>query len=254
IGDFTQKTTKVVLNGNPFLDGALKEEVSARWRVSPFEFCTLEDFNKIKTSEDYYFLTTVKGQFRKEEEPGIQFLTLVKGGEKAENGIEEMLEIVSIPLASANSPSGREFAVLGAFLDIIQDYALGSMESDLNAYSGLGSYVSNLSRAKDKKLVFAEDDLGEGYDENNLKSLFDSSFEVMDSDDADQLIIDQADGVVVSYVVAPTNPSNGSFCYKMLIDPSTHELFFYKKHRITKKMGAVFLQEDLKRIALSRKL
>ena len=196
----------------------------------------------------------VKGQFRKEEEPGIQFITLVKGGEKAENGFEDMLEIVSIPLASANSPSGREFAFLGAFIDIIQNYALKSMESDLNAYSGLGSYVSDLSKAKDKKLVFAEEDLGEGYDENNLKSLFGSNFEVMDCDDADQLISDHADGVVVSYVVAPTNPSNGSFCYKMLIDPSTHDLFFYKKHRITKKMGAVFLQEDLKRIALSRKL
>ena len=80
IGDFTQKTTKVVLNGNPFMDGALKEEVSARWRVSPFEFCTLEEFDKIKTSEDYYFLTMVKGQFRKEEEPGIQFIILVKEG------------------------------------------------------------------------------------------------------------------------------------------------------------------------------
>ena len=78
IGDFTQKTTKVVLNGNPFMDGALKEEVSARWRVSPFEFCTLEEFDKIKTSEDYYFLPMVKGPFRKEAEPGIQFITLVK--------------------------------------------------------------------------------------------------------------------------------------------------------------------------------
>ena len=107
ISDFTSKTTRVVTAGNPFYDSALKEEISARWRISPFEFCSLEEFEQTKCSEDYYFLLVTKGQFKKESEPGIQFLTLVKGGKDAEKGIDQMLEIVSMPFAAADSPSGR---------------------------------------------------------------------------------------------------------------------------------------------------
>ena len=98
IGDFTQKTTKVVLTGNIFYDSSLQDEIVARWKASPYEFCSLEEFESLKGSEDYYFLLSTKGQFRKETEPGLQFLTLVKGGKKAEEGISNMLEIVSIPV------------------------------------------------------------------------------------------------------------------------------------------------------------
>ena len=87
IADFTQKVTKVVLTGNTFYDGAFQEEVSSRWRVSPYEFCTLQEFETLKKSDKYYFLMLTQGRFKKEEEPGIQFLTLVKGGEKAAEGI-----------------------------------------------------------------------------------------------------------------------------------------------------------------------
>ena len=48
IGDFTQKVTKIVLNGNPFYDASLKEEIAARWRISPYEFCTLDEFETVK--------------------------------------------------------------------------------------------------------------------------------------------------------------------------------------------------------------
>ena len=83
LGDFTQKVTKVVLSGNEFMDSALKDEVTARWRISPYEFCTLEEFSSMKTSGDYYFLIITNGQFKKDSSPTIQFLTLVKGGEGA---------------------------------------------------------------------------------------------------------------------------------------------------------------------------
>ena len=77
IGDFTQKVTKVVLTGNMFYDSSLEDEIVARWRVSPYEFCTLPEFEQLKGSDEYYFLLTTKGQFKKESEPGLQFLTLV---------------------------------------------------------------------------------------------------------------------------------------------------------------------------------
>lgn len=248
LSDFTQKITKVVLSGNDFMDSALKDEVTLRWRISPYEFCTLEEFNSLKTNDDYYFLLTTNGQFKKESGPTIQFLTIVKGGKGAENGIGDMLEVVSMPIASAQFPSGREIAFLPAFLDIMQDYTLDSMEKDSNAYGGLGTYAPSVIRSEQFDIVFAKSDLAVspdnlGKDINSGKGIV-----VEDDEDVDMLLQENAENTLVSYVVAPFEPQPGSFCYKMLIDTQTHELYYFKRHRITKKDGAGFLANDLRRI------
>lgn len=250
IEDFTQKVTKVVLNGNPFYDTSFKDEVAARWRISPYEFCTLEEFEGLKGNDSYYFLILTQGQFRKETAPGLQFISLVKGGQGAEKGIGDMLEVVSLPFASAEYPSGRELIFLPAFLDIIQSHTLEAMENDFNAYGGLSNTAQKLGKAGNMDIVISEDDL------NSLvsKEMTDSEgMTVTDEDDADSYMLDEVSGTLVSYVVASSEPVKGSFCYKMLIDAQTHELYYYRKHKISPKAGVGFLPEDIERINKARK-
>ena len=250
IEDFTQKVTKVVLNGNPFYDTSFKDEVAARWRISPYEFCTLEEFEGLKGNDSYYFLILTQGQFRKETAPGLQFISLVKGGQGADKGIGDMLEVVSLPFASAEYPSGRELIFLPAFLDIIQNHTLEAMENDFNAYGGLSNTAQKLGKAGNMDIVISEDDL------NSLvsKEMTDSEgMTVTDEDDADSYMLDEVSGTLVSYVVAPSKPVKGSFCYKMLIDAQTHELYYYRKHKISPKAGVGFLPEDIERINKARK-
>ena len=134
IADFTQKTTKVVLTGNMLHDASLKNQISARWNISPFEFCTLSEYETIKTDSNYYFLVTTDGQFKKETEANLKFITLVKGGQESLN---EMIEVISFPFACANEPSGREYIFLPTILDMIQIHATKSMENDILGYTGL---------------------------------------------------------------------------------------------------------------------
>jgi hypothetical protein len=249
IGDFTQKITKVVLSGNEFMDSALKDEVTARWRISPYEFCSLEEFGSMKTSEDYYFLIITNGQFKKDSSPTIQFLTLVKGGKGADESIDGMLEVVSMPIASALFPSGREIVFLPAFLDIIQGYTLDSMEKDTNAYGGLGNYSGNIMHSDDHRIVLSRDDLAipsESLEDGSIK--LDEGMSVAEEEEVDELMLENAENTIVSYVVAPFEPQPGAYCYKMLIDTQTHKLYYYKRHRISSKAGAGFLKDDLKRI------
>jgi hypothetical protein len=249
IGDFTQKITKVVLSGNEFIDTAFKDEVTARWRISPYEFCTLEEFNNMKNSDEYYFLIITNGQFKKDLSPTIQFMTLIKGGKGSDQGIDGMLEIVSLPVASAQFPSGREITYIPAFLDIIQDYTLDSMEKDANAYGGLTNYTANIVRSEDMKIAFSKDDLAVSLDslEEGTDS-FGKDMLIMEEEEVDAFMSEGAEGTIVSYVVAPFEPQNGMYCYKMLIDTQNHKLYYYKKHKITDKAGPGFLKDDLKRI------
>ena len=152
ISDFTEKVTKVVLTGNEIFDLSLQEEVKARWRVSPYEFCTWAEFMNDRNSSDYYFLLTTSAQFKKESEPGLEMFSLVKGGTGAT--INSMMEVMFMPFASAEDPSGREYVFLSALLDIIQAHTVKSMEKDLNGYVGLASTTLNLSKSEDMTIVF----------------------------------------------------------------------------------------------------
>ena len=252
ISDFTQKVTKVVLTGNIFYDSTMEDEIVARWKVSPYEFCTVDEFEELKGNEEYYFLITTKGQFKKETEPGLQFLTLVKGGKKAEEGIANMLEIISIPVCAAEDPSGRELAFIPAFLDIIQNFTLEAMEKDISAYSGLSNYSTNLYETKGKKVIFAEEDLSSEITDDVKESSFDEDMLITEADDADDIMLKGEESMAVSYVAAPSDPVPGSYCYKMLIDNHTHSVYYFKKHRITKSTGAGFLVEDVRRISTYR--
>ena len=246
ISDFTEKITKVVLTGNDFYDIALQDEVKARWRVSPYEFCTWDEFQKDRNSSDFYFLLTTSSQFKKESEPGLDLLTLVKGGTGAT--INSMLEVVFIPFAPAEDPSGREMVFLPAFLDIIQKHALMSMEKDTDGYIGLSNNSMNIAKAKNMEFVFSEDDLSSEITREFRDLNFDSDMVITDEDSADDYMLENAPNTLVSYVVAPTDAQPGSFCYKMLINSETHELYYFRRHKITKKFGPGFLAEDIRRI------
>ena len=254
IEDFQEKTTKIVLTGNEFFDSALSEEIRTRWNISPYEFCSLEDFNSLKGSSDYYFLMCVKSRFKKEPEPGIQMLTLIKGGEKADKGLGKMLELVSIPLCSAKYPSGREMIFLPALIDIMQEQVIHVLSSSISAYSSLSEASGNMFDARDMSIVFSEDDLSDEVSEEMLSQYFHDGVFLSDESGADDIMLGNMENTLVSYTVAPFEPTAGSsFCYKMLIDAGTHELYYFKKHRITKKAGAGFLPEDLMRITAGRR-
>ena len=249
--DLAAKTVKVVLTGDEIFDEALKQSVTTSWTLSPYEFCTNEEFQKIKTDSKFYFLLLVKGQQRKEAEPGIDLLTFVKGGEGADKSIGDMLEVVTIPLRSAVDPSGREFIILPALLTIMQEHAQSLTSSEVKAYSPLGANDSKKLRMK--QIYFSEDDFAPQVDEKVLSSLDEDIFVKEDEEDVDEVFAEGTFNAVVSYVVAPSEPVNGSVCYKMLIGADNHKLYWYKKHRISSRLGAGFLESDLKAIKLLRK-
>ncbi len=252
VGDFTEKVTKVVLNGNSFYDTVLKDEITIRWRISPYEFCTLEEFEELKGNDQYYFLIMTQGRFKKETAPGLMFLTLVKGGPEADKGLGNMLNVVSVPFASAEYPSGREFIFLPALLDIIQEHTLASMEKDINAYGGLGNSAVNIGRSAEMNIVFSEDDLSDSIDNSTIAQHFDKGIIITDEEDADRYMLENAENTLVSYVVVPSEPADGSYCYKMLIDALSYKLYYFRKHKISKSHGAGFLPEDLRRITAPR--
>ena len=238
IRDFTTRTTKVVLGSNPMLDAAMQEDIAARWSISPFEFCDAEEFNALKENSGYYFLMLTQSD-------GIQSLTLFKGGkESTPDHTGETFDVVSVPLCSSGWSQGREFALLPALIDLIQDFVRSAMISDKVGYGGIGTCSLGLGKADGKQVYFDPEDLV-GVNETTLERFLGGNLKM--SEDADEVFTEGTPDSLVGFVIAPSSPVRGQICTKMLIDASTHELYWYGRHRISERKPAGFLPGDIKK-------
>lgn len=251
--DFTAKVTKVVLTGNILYDSSLKKEITRLWRLSPYEFCTLDEFEKLKTNPNYYFLLTVKGQFKREKSPGLTFISLVKGGKNAAKGIGSMLEVISIPICSSENPSGREHVFMHAIISIIQQHTANAMNKDVDAYFGPSNKRLHLSETSNMLLYFAHNDLSTKVSEEEKELFSEQGLRFVDEDEIDELILANTPNTLVSYTVTPYEAKNGSYCYKMVIDCQSKELYFYKKERLSQYSPVGFFSRELKYIIEQRK-
>ena len=252
ISDFSDKITKVVLPGNDLLDGALRQEVVNFWTISPFEFCTGADFEKLKKSPDYYFLLVGSSMFKGEMAPSLSFLTLVKGGPEAGEGTSGMHEVISLPLCAAGSSSGRELVYLGAMIKSIQDFTEAAMSSERVAYTGAEWFNRNYRREGRMMTIWmSEDDVASSA--KNPQKYLDEDFSIVHEDVADEKFLSGAFNTLCSYVVSPMYPVAGaSWCYKMLFEANSHRLVYITRHKIAGGKAPGFLTGDLKRIARAR--
>lgn len=254
LADFPDKITKVVLVGNEVLCSSLRQEVVNHWDASAFEFCTEEQFHKLMSSPDYYFLIPLQKRFKEEQQPGVVFLSLLKGGPEAKaGGIGAMHEIVSLPLAAASVGGGRELVFMSAFVRSIQSYTLAAMGSEKVAY--LPENWFNDKYAKEKKtkqIFFSKDDLEERVDEAAMIKYSDEDIHYVEESLANEEFSAGGYNTLVSYCVSPLFPENGSFSYQLLINADTLEIYYISKHKISEKSGPGFTLDDLKKISKGR--
>lgn len=212
MGDFLNRMAKVVTNDSIPYNSAFKTEVTSRWRVSPYEFCTPEEYERLHTDNDYYFLHFT-------EDEGVGFLTLDKGGEKKDpDTFKRPFTVIKAPVGTAGKYNGREGFLLGALLDIIQNFSEEAMTSDNTGYAGLTRY--NRGSLKGKTIYFKDEDICRILDE-------------------------EIPGAMAAISITPASASDKALCYRMLISADTHELFYYTRERYREDSGNGFNKEEI---------
>ncbi len=215
LADFPTRTIKVVTGGVSFLELSLQKEITSRWRISPYEFCTYAEYEALATDSSLYFLNVVSDE-------GVVFLRLTKGGvEDDKDNLKKPFELVRIPIACVDEPNGKELMFMGAFIDILQAFVEDAMVSDKAAYSGLKWY--NSRKFSGKKIYLNDPDL------------------------VDEKYLSGEEGALVGICIAPTVISFDSRCYKMLISADTHELYYFKSARYDGSRDREFTEREIKK-------
>jgi hypothetical protein len=246
--DFTDKITKVVMSGGEVMDSALRQEVVDRWTASPFEFCTFQEYESLKKSDDYYFLVVTAGKAKDEEEPMVRFLTLEKGGADSGDNVALRTEVISLPLCPVESSFGRELVFLPAFVQGVQDFALAAMESEKVAYAGMSWFNEHYDRkGRIKRIYLAREDVSASVSDKDRAKYLDEDIVLCDEDEADKAYTDKTYNTLVSYTV-----SAGIWSYKLLLEADTDTVYYLRKHKVNAKNAPGFLTDDLRRISKGR--
>ena len=248
LADFPDKVTQVVLYGSELLQGALRQEVVDKWTASPFEFCTIDEFEERMTDDRYYFLIVTEDRFKDEEGPGLLFLSLLKGGkEAAQEGIDGLYEVITLPIQAAESGNGRELVFMGALVKAVQDFTLAAMESEKVAYQGADWFSSRFSRmGKMMQLVIAQEDLAPEVQIQDFERYLDDGNRLLPVEEADAEYLSGNPNTLVSFTVSPLIPSDGSYCYVLLVEAESEEIFYVARHKVNKGDG--ILPAELKKM------
>jgi len=249
--DIGEKTLMVVIENNSFLNLSLKDAVTKCWDLSKVEFCSTDDFNKFKTDTSYYFLVEVDGQFKKEDDPGIEFLSLLKGGPDAIMGVEKMYDVLSLPLQPVDDGSGYILPFLETYIKIIKSHVKRVQESKVAATIGISWYSNRLSKIGKSNILINEADLSEFTTAEFVNAQLQENGKVVDEDTICEAVEKSLPKILVSISIAPDEPKkNSSYCYKMLVGAEDGELYYYRKQKVTAKAPKGFLPEDIKKIAI----
>lgn len=249
LSDFGERTLMVVLENNSLMDASVKSAVEKEWKISKYAFCSSADFDRLKGDSTLYFLVRVKGVFKKEREPSMEFLSLLRGGPAGVQEIDKMAEVLSMPLQPLGSGDGYILPYLEAYVKVFQTHVRRIREHRIAARLGISWYSNRVSELKGRTVLLRKEDLSEEVVPEQAEERFGGHARIVEEEQAEQALQSGLQGAVISLCIAPETGARGAFCYKMILGTDDGDLYYYRQQKITEESPRGFREEDLAKLS-----
>jgi hypothetical protein len=252
IKQFTSSTTCVVLEDDQFspYNSFIKKAVEAFWKLTPFEFIEVTEFNVRRLDPRYSFIVLTQTNFGKDKSNGLfNFINLLQGKNVVKIG--EMPEICAIPLSFAGEDDLDYVYKLGAILSFMQKHAqMISEDPALTGRKYLKYYNKFIPDVREKTILIKQEDLvPEIATIDKIKAIYNYKIEIVTEDDIVKAIENKTPATVIFHKVGPAGDRNSGYCFKMLIGADDANMYYYQEHMIDKANPNGMLASDLKRLA-----
>jgi hypothetical protein len=253
IKQFTASKTCVVLEDDPFssFNAYMKDVMKDYWKVTPFEFISVKDFNVMRTKPAYSFIVLTQTNYEKDKSASLfNFINLLQG--KSVNKLGEMPEICAVPLSYAGEDDIEYGYKLGAILLFMQKHAQLIMEDpSKTGRKYLKFYNENVPEVMKKTILVKLEDLAPEISTiERIKAIYSNKIEIVTEEDIVEAIETKAPNTVILHKVGPVGEKqNEGYCFKMLIGTDDSNMYYYNMHTIDKGNPNGFLLSDLKRLA-----
>ncbi len=251
IKQFTQSKTCVVLEDDSFssYNVFIKKAVQSFWKITPYEFIEVKDFNVRRLNPHYSFIVLTQTNFDKDKSEGLyNFINLLQG--KDVNKLGEMPEICAMPLSFAGEEDLDYSYKLGVILSFIQKHAqMISEDPSLTGRKYLKYYNKFTPEVHSRTILVKKEDLSPEISTiEKIKSIYSYKIEIVSEDDIIKAIEDKSPNTVILHKVGPVGDRNSGLCFKMLIGTDDSNMYYYNQHTINKANPNGLLADDLKRL------
>lgn len=251
IKQFEASKTCVVLEDDPFssYNIYIKEAVKACWKITPYEFITVKDFNVRRLNPAYSFIVITQTNFDLDRSHGLyNFLNLLQG--KDANKLSEMPEFCAIPLSFAGVSDLIYSYKLGAIVAFMEKHAQKILEDpSLSLRKYLKYYNKNIPGIKNKTILVEQDDLtSEISTVKKIKKYYSGNVEIVTNDEIIKAIENKTPDTVILHKVGPMGDRDSGYCFIMLIGTDDSELYYYDLHMVDRANPNGLLPDDLKRL------
>ena len=250
---FSRTTMNVVLTGeNIILEAALRHSMDSLWKITPLKFIDKAEFDANISDANRTFLLLVGGSFQKNEEEKMfvyTFLNLLMGGGES---LDKLSEFLLLPVSCDGQPVDKSVLFMDAFVDIMQRHIVNMQHNPKLAKQSLDNlYNKNIERLVGRYLMLVKDDITYTVTEEEKTLQFNDRLSIVEDSDVENAINTRAKNRVIGLTLYPRVGSpKGTFCYNMLIAGDTHELIYFKRHKVSKENDQGFLKEELKRFSI----
>lgn len=251
IKTFLRTTTYVVLEDNPMSEYnfKIKEAVERSWKITPYEFITVTQFEEMRGDISKSFLVKLQVKFTGDKlEATYHFLSVVLGA--AVRRHTDLPDIVSVPLGYSSVPEDSYVYKLESLIRFAQNHVrILDQNPNLIKSNIFQHYNKNRKETRGKELWLLEKDL-----EKNVRSLADirknypHTVRIVTPEDIEKAIKEKNENVVFLHKVGPEGTRLQARCYKILIGAGDDQFYYFDYHMINKKRGDGFLAKDFKKI------
>jgi len=249
---FKASTTCIVIEDNPFsfYNAELKTAVKKYWKVTPFRFITVNEFNVMRNDPAYSFIVLTITNFSNDKSgSAYDFLNLLLGADV--DNLDELPEFCAIPLSFAGADEGEYSYKLGLIVRFMQYHAdLVMKNPTTTALRYLRYYNKNVPEIGKKTILVSVEDLAPEIDtEEKIKAWYPYKVRIVDEEEIISAVENQEKDVLIFHKVGPEASKQTGTCLKMLIGTDDAIMYYHDTHMVDGRNANGMLITDLKRIA-----
>lgn len=251
IKQFNASVTCVVLEDDPFssYNIYIKQVVRDTWKLTPYEFISVKDFNVRRLKPAYSFIVITQTNFDADKSHGLyNFINLLQG--KDVNLLAEMPEICAIPLSFAGVSDLDYSYKLGPIVAFMQQHARQiSNDPSLTIRKYLKYYNKNIPEIKDKTILVERDDLAPEISTlEKIRKFYNGKIEIVGTDEVMSSIENKKPDTIILHKVGPRGDRSSGYCFVMLLGINDGEMYYYNLHLVDRANPNGLIPADLKRL------
>lgn len=248
---FLASKTYVVLEDNPTsgYNVEIREAVERSWKITPYEFVTAKEFEKIRSDIDKSFLVLIQMKFDGDKStPIYNFLSASIGA--AVKKITDMPDICSIPLSYNGLPEDTYTFKLEGIIRFMQTY-INAINNDpkLIKKDAFKFFNKNSKEIKTKELWVTENSLAKNTRAlSDIRKNYKHNIKVVKPEDIQKAIQEKNPNVLYLHKVGPEGSRMQWRVWKMIIGAGDDMMYYYDQHTVSKADDDGFLAKDFKSI------